>query len=61
MVTRNKTHKTGEKEEKKGRVKVGKLKVNKETVKDLTGKEAKQVKGGVATGGGNTKATCYWC
>ena len=34
--------------QKKGKVKVGKLKVSKETVKDLVTEEKKQVKGGVA-------------
>jgi len=33
--------------EKKSRVKVGKLTVNKETLKDLSGKGLKKVKGGV--------------
>ena len=33
--------------QKKSRVKVGKLKLNKETVKDLTGGKQKQVKGGL--------------
>ena len=41
MVTKNKT---GQKEEK---VKVGKLKVNKETVKDLNPSQAKGIRGGV--------------
>jgi len=36
--------KTGEK---KGKVKVGKLKLTKETVKDLTAGEGKQIKGGL--------------
>ena len=31
---------------KKGKVKVGKLKLNRETVKDLTGSKKKQIKGG---------------
>jgi hypothetical protein len=44
MVTKKKTT---TKATKKSRVKVGKLKVNKETVKDLTGDESKKVKGGV--------------
>ena len=44
MVTKRKS--TSEKEVKKGRVKVGKLKFNKETVKNLVGKEEKQIKGG---------------
>lgn len=47
------------KKENKSRVKVGKLKLNKETVKDLSNKEAKQIKGGGpgtnACGGGITK------
>ena len=38
--------KSVENEQKKGRVKVGKLKLNKETVKDLTDSEKKQIKGG---------------
>ena len=37
----------GKKGEKKGKVNVGKLKLNKETVKDLTPRERKQIKGGV--------------
>ena len=36
------------KSQSKGRVKVGKLNLNKETVKDLTANEQKQLKGGVA-------------
>jgi hypothetical protein len=36
--------------EKKGRVKIGKLRVNKETVEDLTNKEAEQIKGGAMAG-----------
>lgn len=39
------------KKENKSQVKVGKLKVNKETVKDLDDKEAKQIKGGGYTAG----------
>ena len=46
MVTKRMS--TSEKEVKKGRVKVGKLKFNKETVKDLVGNEGKQIKGGLA-------------
>lgn len=45
MVTKRKS--TSEKEMKKGRVKVGKLKFNKETVKDLVGNEGKQIRGGL--------------
>ena len=41
MVTKSKAG------QKKGRVKVGKLKLNKETVKDLTASEKKKVKGAV--------------
>jgi len=41
MVTKNKTH------EKRGKVEVGKLKLKKETVKELTGSQQKQIKGGV--------------
>jgi hypothetical protein len=44
MVTKKKS--TVEKEEKKGRVEVNKLKLNKETLKDLTSDEAQRVKGG---------------
>jgi len=45
MVTRSKKQNTSEK--KKGRVKVGKLKLNKETIKDLTDSEQKRAKGGI--------------
>jgi hypothetical protein len=41
MVAKKKTG------EKKGKVKVGKLELNKETVKDLTSGERRQIKGGV--------------
>ena len=40
MVTKNKSS------EKKVSVKVGKLKLNKEAVKDLTGNDKKQIRGG---------------
>jgi natural product precursor len=63
MVTKSKAHTIGEKEEKKGRVKVGKLKLNKETVKDLTNSEAKRVKGGQAWNADGTSGAgscqCY--
>ena len=49
MVTKNRKQTTGKKQAKRGRVQVGKLKLNKETVKDLTGAEAKRIKGGGAT------------
>jgi len=44
MVTKNKNQ--GEKEVTKSRVKVGKLKLGKETIKDLTPGKQKQVHGG---------------
>ena len=47
MVTRSK--KSGEKT---GKLKVGKLELKKETVKDLTGIDIKAVKGGLKPGGG---------
>ncbi len=40
MVTKSKTG------GKKGKVTIGKLKLNRETVKDLTGGEERQIKGG---------------
>ena len=40
MVTKNKTG------EKRGKVKVGKLKLKKETVKDLTASQQRKIKGG---------------
>ena len=43
MVTKNKP-KTSQK---KGKVKVGKLVLNKESVKDLSGSERKRIKGGI--------------
>jgi hypothetical protein len=52
MVTKSRKQST---EGKKGRVKVGKLKVNKETVKDLGQKEWKYIKGGMG------KKTGYGC
>ena len=51
MVTKKKG--IGTKETKKGRVKVGKLQLNKETVKGLTRGEQKGIKGGAA------KEKCY--
>ena len=47
MVTKKKS--TGEKEAKKGRAKLNKLQLNKETVKDLSDSEEKQIKGGILT------------
>jgi hypothetical protein len=43
MVTKSKKQTAGEK---RGRVKVGKLKLNKETVKDLSASEVKKIRGG---------------
>ena len=56
MVTKSKKQSTGEK---KGRVKVRKLRLNKETVKNLTGSQARAVKGGLGVGvTGACTATC---
>ena len=55
MVTKSKAG------EKKGKVNVSRLKVNKETVKDLTGAQKKNVRGGaIREGVNNTKilGTC---
>jgi natural product precursor len=46
MVTKSKNQATSEKEKKKGLIKFGKLKLNQETVKDLSSKERKAVRGG---------------
>ena len=46
------TNKKDNASEKKGRVKISKLRVNKETVKDLTDKEAERIKGGYGVSGG---------
>lgn len=46
---------------KKGRIKVGNLKLNRETIKDLSGSERKQIKGGgisVRAGCGSAEITC---
>lgn len=45
MVTKSKKA-TGAKEQKKGRIQVGRLKLNKETIKDVTPEEARRIKGG---------------
>ena len=49
--------KNDNKSEKKSRVKIGKLRVNKETVEDLTDKEATQIKGGAMA---DTTCTVYY-
>ena len=46
MATKKKS--TGKKEARKGRLKVAKLTLNKESVKDLTASQRKQIKGGKA-------------
>jgi hypothetical protein len=46
MVTKSKQKSKQEKD--KGRVKVGKLKLNKETVKNLTASNQKRIRGGLA-------------
>ena len=56
MVTKNKSKGVQSKE--KGRVEIGKLKLNKETVKDLTSGEAKDVKGGFGGSGTCPSAIC---
>ena len=62
MVAKSQKQTTKEKEPKQSRVKVGKLKLNKETINDLLAKEQQAVKGGFKGGGGtNTaigQATC---
>ena len=54
MVTKNKTAK-------KGKVKVGKLKLKRETVKELSTKEKRRVKAGAAiqTAGCTREIICY--
>jgi hypothetical protein len=52
MVARKKKNKS-EKDESNGRIKVGKLRVNKETVKDLTSDETQKVKGGTGVCAGS--------
>jgi len=68
MVTKRK--RSSETEETKGKVKVEKLKVNRETVKDLTGREEKRIKGGAfpisisacwCTGTLNDEKSCRNC
>jgi hypothetical protein len=54
------TKKTSEKVATKSRVKVGKLTLNKQTIKDLTPGKQKQVKGGAIVGG-QTVITCRTC
>ena len=60
MVTRSKKEKATEK---RRRVKVGELKLNKETVKDLSAGEQRKIEGGVPKSGGWENGPCgsYWC
>ena len=46
MVTKKKS--TQEKEKKRGRIQVGKLSLNRETIKDLSPEEKSRIKGGAA-------------
>ena len=57
MVTKSKNETAPEKR-KKSRVKTGDLKLNKETVKDLTRAERKQIKGGYGVSGYCTVGGC---
>ena len=60
MVTKKKS--TSTKGGKKGRVKVSKLTLNKETVKNLTNRDQKQLKGGARPRiNGSTNCTLGYC
>jgi hypothetical protein len=61
MVTKKKN--TSEQEAKKGRIKVGKLKLSKETVKDVNTREVRKVRGGVGAfvSKGPDAVTCKAC
>jgi hypothetical protein len=60
MVTKKKS--TSSKSAKKGRVKIGKLKLSKETIKDLTDKNQSRVKGGARPRiNGSTACTLGYC
>jgi len=60
MVTKKKS--ASSKEAKKSRVKVSKLKLNKETVKNLTNRDQKQLKGGARPRiNGSTACTLGYC
>ena len=56
MVTKKKS--TGKQKAIRGRVKVGKLQLNKETIKDLTGSQRKQIKGGAKRRGSDPNTAC---
>ncbi|HEV2763532.1 MAG TPA: hypothetical protein VGV38_11190 [Pyrinomonadaceae bacterium] len=55
MVTKNGSEAAAGERAKHGRVKLGKLRLNKETVRDLTGVETKLIKGGA------TNTVCSNC
>lgn len=58
MVTKSKKQNGGKKEQ--GRVKVGKLKLNKETLNDLSASGKKQIKGGaIRAGSCHQVLSCY--
>ena len=63
MVTKNENHKANE--QAKRRTKVGKLQLNKESIKDLTPDQQKRVKGGqIVRGANETKGitcSCWAC
>ena len=59
MVTKSK--RTSEKKGPKGRVKVGKLRLNKETVKGLSSHEQKQIKGGRRDNDTDPVSRCAGC
>jgi len=63
MVTKKKS--SDERKKEKGRVKVGKLNLNKETIKDLSPEEKSRIKGGATANQTRellcTLATCFLC
>ena len=56
MVTKRKDNKANE--QKKRRAKIGKLKLNKETIKELTADQQRQLKGGVKRTTESRGVTC---
>lgn len=61
MVTRSKKQNASEREDKKARVSIDKLKLSKETIRDLTDSEQKQARGGIRVAGedhSNPVANC---
>ncbi|HEV2764438.1 MAG TPA: hypothetical protein VGV38_15775 [Pyrinomonadaceae bacterium] len=53
MVTQNRPEVSTDKAEKKGRVKLGKLELSRETARDLSGDEQRKIKGGLS------RLSCY--